>query len=154
MTITLTWTPGSGATTQTVQYRVAGVTAWTTAINNLPITATEYSISGLHPANVYQFRVFTNCTGNPSSNIVTTPCPEPSIISTTLTEQGCVQYALFVNHPCDAGSFVRVQYIPCGQTTPMEAEESLFGPGVTVCSESIPVVIAGCGYTTPIGTCS
>ena len=145
MTVKLTWTPGSGATTQTVQYRVYGATSWTNVVTNLDISVTQYQVTGLNDQQVYQFRVLTNCTGNPPSNVVTKPCPPPSITTTTITEQTCMQYSLNTIHPCGV-DYVTVQYTPCGQTTPVQATRSAGDPTVLVCSNTTPTVVAGCGF--------
>lgn len=75
MTVNLTWTPGSGATSQTVEYRVKGTSSWTqyTVFNNNTISNTSVSL----PDGNYDFRILNSC--NLPSNIATviTVCPPP-----------------------------------------------------------------------------
>lgn len=61
MDVKLTWTPGSGATNQTVQYRLQGSSTWTTyaVINNNTTSSTIVTI----PDGSYNFRVINSCTG-------------------------------------------------------------------------------------------
>jgi len=61
MDVKLTWTPGSGATNQTVQYRLQGSSTWTTyaVINNNTTSSTIVTI----PDGNYNFRVINSCTG-------------------------------------------------------------------------------------------
>lgn len=95
------------------------------------------------------------CTDQPaSSNIVSInsqPCPPPNITTTSLTEQQCVEYSLVPTHPCTAGDFVTVEYIPCGQSSPVQATRNAGAGEVYVCSNSTPVRVAGCGFAIPTG---
>lgn len=59
MTVKLTWTPGSGATSQTVQYRVTGSTSWVTysTINDNTTSTIQVTL----PDDSYDFRILNNC---------------------------------------------------------------------------------------------
>lgn len=77
MTVNLTWTPGSGATQQTIQYRAQGTTNWTTyppVINNNTTSSATLTL----PDGAYEFRILNNC---PSCT-----CPNGS----TLSGQNCL----------------------------------------------------------------
>lgn len=56
--VTVQWTPVSGATSYTVDYKLSSSTTWTTAGSP---TANSYSLSGLNPGTVYNWRVKSNC---------------------------------------------------------------------------------------------
>lgn len=60
MTVNLTWTPGSGATQQTIQYRLQGATTWTThsIINNNTQSSAQLTLA----SGSYQFRILNDCT--------------------------------------------------------------------------------------------
>lgn len=60
MTVKLTWTPGSGVTQQTIQYRLQGAQTWTTysTINN----NTQSSALLTLVYGSYEFRIVNNCT--------------------------------------------------------------------------------------------
>ncbi len=86
MNVKLTWTPGSGATTQTIEYRVVGASSWTVLTTTLSISVSSYVVTGLASDTSYQFRVITNCTGNPNIAITLSGnCPAPVIQSYTLS---------------------------------------------------------------------
>lgn len=60
----INWTPGGGGnvTSQEVQYRVQGVTNWTTAVSGLSAATSTYTITGLNVNTIYEFRIVSNCT--------------------------------------------------------------------------------------------
>lgn len=62
MNITLTWTAGGGATTQTVQYKLASASSWTTHETVAGNIATS-NITGLEDNKIYDFKIITNCAG-------------------------------------------------------------------------------------------
>lgn len=77
MTVKLTWTPGTLATNQTVQYRLQGASTWTTyATINDNITST-YQVTLAD--DDYEFRILNSCTD--------CLCPEGS---TSDNEGGCI----------------------------------------------------------------
>lgn len=59
MTVRLTWTPGTAATSQTIQYRLVGATTWTTqtTINNNTTSTYQFVIADGN----YEFRVLNSC---------------------------------------------------------------------------------------------
>lgn len=92
MTVTLTWTPGLNATSQTVQYRLTDTTTWTThsVINNN--TTNTISIT-LNQGN-YDFRILNcqTCTcpsgyireNNDTTTCVSTATPIPATVNSTV----------------------------------------------------------------------
>jgi len=56
--ITVQWTPVSGATGYTVQYKLGSSTTWNTAGTT---SANAYGLSGLNPGTMYNWRVKSNC---------------------------------------------------------------------------------------------
>lgn len=60
MTVKLTWTPGTGATSQTVQYRLQGSTTWTTytTYNNNSTSSSQLVLDD----GDYDFRILNSCT--------------------------------------------------------------------------------------------
>jgi hypothetical protein len=82
MNITLTWTAGGGATTQTVQYKLASASTWTTHETVAGNIATS-SILGLENNKIYDFKVITNCaggtpTGSAPTQQIKITCPSVS----------------------------------------------------------------------------
>lgn len=71
MNITLTWTPGGGAASQDVQYKLASSGTWTTH-SNVAGNVNTATINGLQDNLIYDFRVITNCAGgSPSPSLST-----------------------------------------------------------------------------------
>lgn len=66
MNVTLTWTPGVGSTSQSVQYKLASASTWTT-FNTLTGTATTETVTGLSDNLIYDFRITTACNGGTST---------------------------------------------------------------------------------------
>lgn len=66
--ILLKWTNPSGATTDTLQYRIAGATAWT----RIFVTGEQYELTGLEPGASYEYNLIPLCTTStvyvPSAN--------------------------------------------------------------------------------------
>lgn len=86
MNAKLTWTPGSGGTTQTIEYRVVGASSWTVLTTTLSISVSSYVVTGLASDTSYEFKVTTNCTGNPNITVTLAgSCPAPVIQSYTLS---------------------------------------------------------------------
>ncbi|MBL7700841.1 MAG: fibronectin type III domain-containing protein [Ferruginibacter sp.] len=75
---TINWAAVSGAVSYSVQYKAAGSSTWSTAVNT---TATNHTITGLTASTLYDWRVMTNCTINTSSYA--------SAQFTTTTANGC-----------------------------------------------------------------
>lgn len=89
MNITLNWTPGAGATSQAVQYKLSTAGTWTTHSTVGGAVATA-SITGLSNNLIYDFRVVTNCSGGspaPSNNTqqINIICPTVNESSTDTT---------------------------------------------------------------------
>lgn len=61
MTVRLTWTPGAGATSQTVQYRLLGSSTWTSFITYNNNTTSTTDITGLTNGAHYEFKVINDC---------------------------------------------------------------------------------------------
>lgn len=66
MNVTLTWTPGAGSTSQTVQYKLATASTWTTFSTELG-TATTATVTGLSDNLIYDFKILTACNGGTST---------------------------------------------------------------------------------------
>jgi hypothetical protein len=82
MNITLTWTPGAGASNQDVQYKLSTEpTIWTTHSSVAAGVATA-TINGLLDNRIYDFRVVTNCAGGISTSAAT---QQINIICPTVT---------------------------------------------------------------------
>lgn len=62
--ITVQWTPVSGASSYTVQYKLSSSSTWTTA--GSPST-NSYNLTGLNPGTMYNWRVKSNCSTGYSS---------------------------------------------------------------------------------------
>ena len=60
MNVTLTWTPGAGSTSQTVQYKLATASTWTTFSSELG-TATTATVTGLSDNLIYDFKILNYC---------------------------------------------------------------------------------------------
>lgn len=56
--VTVQWTPVSGATSYAVQYKLSSSSTWTSAGTT---TGNSYGLSGLNPGTVYNWRVQSNC---------------------------------------------------------------------------------------------
>jgi hypothetical protein len=70
MNITLTWTPGAGASSQIVQYKLSTSGTWVTH-ETVGGGVSTSSITGLDDNKIYDFRVITNCPGGASSPSLT-----------------------------------------------------------------------------------
>lgn len=62
MNIILNWTPGGGATSQDVQYKLSSSGTWIT-FQNVSGSTNTITITGLQDNLIYDFRVVTNCSG-------------------------------------------------------------------------------------------
>jgi hypothetical protein len=89
MNVTLTWTPGVGSTSQTVQYKLASASIYTT-FSTLTGIATTETVTGLSNNVIYDFRITTGCNGGTSTsspvvqriNII---CPTVTVTATSTT---------------------------------------------------------------------
>ena len=89
MNVTLTWTPGVGSTSQTVQYKLASASTYTT-FSTLTGTATTETVTGLSNNVIYDFKITTGCNGGTSTsspvvqkiNII---CPTVTVTATSTT---------------------------------------------------------------------
>jgi len=89
MNVTLTWTPGVGSTSQTVQYKLASASTYTT-FSTLTGVATTETVTGLSDNLIYDFRINTGCNGGTSTsspvvqriNII---CPTVTVTATSTT---------------------------------------------------------------------
>jgi hypothetical protein len=87
MNVTLTWTPGVGSTSQTVQYKLATASTYTT-FSTVTGTATTETVTGLSDNLIYDFRISTACNGGTSTtspvvkkiNII---CPTVTVVATS-----------------------------------------------------------------------
>jgi hypothetical protein len=66
MNVTLNWTPGVGSTSQTVQYKLASASTWTT-FSTVSGTATTVIVTGLADNLIYDFKILTACNGGTST---------------------------------------------------------------------------------------
>jgi hypothetical protein len=66
MNVTLNWTPGVGSTGQTVQYKLASASTWTT-FSSISGTATTETVTGLSDNLIYDFKILTACNGGTST---------------------------------------------------------------------------------------
>lgn len=82
MNITLNWTPGSGSTSQDVQYKLASNTSWTTHAT-VGGSVNTSSILGLSDNLIYDFRVVSSCSGG--SPAASTTVNQINIICPTVT---------------------------------------------------------------------
>lgn len=62
--VTVQWTPVSGATSYSVDYKLTTSSTWTTAGSP---TSNSYTLSGLNPGTMYNWRVKSNCSTGYSS---------------------------------------------------------------------------------------
>lgn len=90
MNIVLNWTPGAGATSQDVQYKLSTSGTWTTH-STVAGSVNTTTISGLSDNLIYDFRVVTNCAGGtpaPSnqSQQINIICPS---VTTGVTDTTC-----------------------------------------------------------------
>lgn len=91
---TLAWTPGVGATNQTVQYRVRDTGPWTTIsgitpTNPLSGSANSAVVTGLDENAVYQFQVLSNC------------CP--GVVRASIIRENVIFNAVTVDTTVDTG---------------------------------------------------
>lgn len=90
MNIVLNWTPGAGATSQDVQYKLNTSGSWTTH-STVAGSVNTTTINGLSDNLIYDFRVVTNCDGGtpaPSnqSQQIKIICPS---VTTGVTDTTC-----------------------------------------------------------------
>jgi len=83
MNVTLAWTPGAGSTSQSVQYKLATTTSWTTFSTVSGTTATV-NVTGLSDNLIYDFRISTACNGgtttfSPTVQKINIICPTVTI---------------------------------------------------------------------------
>lgn len=67
MNVTLNWTPGVGSTSQSVQYKLASASTWTT-FSSLTGTAVTETITGLSDNLIYDLRITTGCNGGTTTS--------------------------------------------------------------------------------------
>lgn len=94
MTITLNWTPGAGASSQIIRYKLASVSAtpdsnWTVHAT-VSGTASTATITGLSDNLIYDFQILTECPGGtPSGSSVIKQikiiCPTVTVTKTSST---------------------------------------------------------------------
>jgi len=82
MNVTLAWTPGVGSTSQSVQYKLASASTWTTFSTVSGTTATV-NVTGLSDNLIYDFRITTACNGGTST--VSPTVQKINIICPTVT---------------------------------------------------------------------
>jgi hypothetical protein len=87
----LRWTALSGATSYTVDYKLASATTWTNRLTNSNVLTT--TLTGLTASSVYDYRVRANCASGPGAFVTAqfttaAPCPGPSDVSTNGTAAG------------------------------------------------------------------
>ena len=127
MNITLTWTVGSGASSQDVQYKLASSSTWITH-ENVAGNVTTSSIAGLLDNRIYDFRVITNCpggtpSGSPPTQQIKITCPvvsaTPSDVSIAYSfpELGGSITAYTVKLYNSDGSLELASQVPTGTTT-------------------------------------
>lgn len=87
-TASLTWIPGGGGGTQTLEYKLATSSTYTT-FGSYPATTSSSSITGLSQNVLYNFRITNNCSGGSaslaSSSSASISCIAVSNISTDTT---------------------------------------------------------------------
>ncbi len=115
--VQLSWSASSGAFNYTVQYRVNGTTAWTTAA---PTTDLNLTLTGLAESTVYQWRVKASCSSyssiasfNSGGGGGNTSCSQPSNLDALNLSTTSVQ--LIWSAIQDALNY-RVQYRVMGTT--------------------------------------
>lgn len=77
----LSWSTVTGAGSYSVQYRIAGTSAW----SYITTTSTSVSITGLTPGSAYQYQVQAICSSSDSSGYITSPVFTTLNISTLIT---------------------------------------------------------------------
>lgn len=119
MIVKLTWTPGSGATVQNIQYRQEGTTTWTTYSQNYTNSTTTATIEV--PDGTYEFRIINDCpdctcldgsTPNESDLCVGTGTI-PATLSSTPTPVSRMVYHVYG----ELGTLVHDDLNPIGSTT-------------------------------------
>lgn len=89
MNVTLTWTPGVGSTSQTVQYKLASASTYTTFSTKTGTDTTE-TVTALSDNVIYDFRISTGCNGGTSTlspvvQKINMICPTVTIVATSTT---------------------------------------------------------------------
>lgn len=94
MNIVLNWSPGAGATSQVVRYKLSTVSAtpdsnWTVH-STVSGSTNTVTINGLSDNLIYDFQIVTNCSGGTASPSTTTQqiniiCPTVTVTATNTT---------------------------------------------------------------------
>ena len=89
MNVTLTWTPGVGSTSQTVQYKLASASTYTTFSTKTGTDTTE-TVTALSDNVIYDFRISTACNGgtattSPVVQKINIICPTVTVTATSTT---------------------------------------------------------------------
>lgn len=82
MNIILNWTPGAGAVSQDVQYKLSTSGTWIT-FQNVSGSTNTITINGLQDNRIYDFRVITNCAGGTPAP--STPTQQINIVCPVVT---------------------------------------------------------------------
>jgi hypothetical protein len=150
MNITLNWTPGSGATSQDVQYKLASGSTWTTYATVSGSVNTS-SISGLSDNLIYDFRVLSSCSGGSPSASSTVQqikiiCPTVTVTKTDTT----VSYS-FTAIGGSVGSYV-VNLLDSTGTTVLQTNTAVSGTfsGLTASTTYKVRVTANAGTFTKV----
>jgi hypothetical protein len=84
----LSWNAAVGATSYTVQYKLAAASTWTTTAST---TNTAISLSGLQPGANYQWRISTQCSAPSTTASFSTPFNAPCSTATNLVTSNITQ---------------------------------------------------------------
>lgn len=141
MNITLTWTIGSGSTSQDVQYKLSSAGTWTTH-STVSGSTNSASITGLSDNLIYDFRVVNYCSGGTPGTSTSTQqiniiCPT---VSTTPTDT-TIAYS-FSELGGSVTSYVAKLYDNAGTTELSSQTPS----GTTTRSGTFTSLTAGTGY--------
>ena len=138
--VNLSWTAGSDETSWEVQYGLQGFTvgAGTTVVSTL----TNYTVTGLNPANTYSFYVRANCGGTSNSQWV-----GPVIVQAIDVNPNCASPTnLIASRNATTNTNVNISWTAGGTETSWEIQYGntgfALGSGIIITSTASPDLIA------------